>query len=145
MGRSLRPILVLLLLYDSLLLGPALVRLKSVLLCLLAPSCRECREKILVKSWAHRKEREIHTYLVAVILKLFYTFLWDKLLCCLSFVGVQTSVFEFLHLHKCQKSQMWKSWALWFFTALMTKRQLASEIRGIFEYEKSSFKCILPL
>lgn len=34
MGRSLRPILELLLLYDSLLLGPALVRLKSVLLCL---------------------------------------------------------------------------------------------------------------
>lgn len=34
MGRSLRPIPELLLLYDSLLLGPALVRLKSVLLCL---------------------------------------------------------------------------------------------------------------
>lgn len=34
MGRSLHPILEFLLLYDSLLLGPALVRLKSVLLCL---------------------------------------------------------------------------------------------------------------
>lgn len=34
MGRSLHPILEFLLLYDSLLLGPALVRLKSALLCL---------------------------------------------------------------------------------------------------------------